>query len=189
MDINILVSLPPNANDHSQLTFLSPDVKSCDNHAQCRAYTTPNLDILRNWSASRLQLLIERSADRSLCRTSVALSYRWISTSSLSLFMNANEHNQLTSPILMLIIPYVCLWVYTRLAVKACTQTCRASISLSIVNRLPIIGTPTDRSLCYPCTINGFNRIVTFRTTFVEPVYERQRPQLIDISESRYRTL
>jgi hypothetical protein len=39
MDINILVSLPPNANDHSQLTSLSPDVKPCDNHAQYRAYT------------------------------------------------------------------------------------------------------------------------------------------------------
>jgi len=54
MDIDILVGLPPNANDHSQLTSLSPDVKPCDNHAQYRAYTTPNLDMLRNWSASRL---------------------------------------------------------------------------------------------------------------------------------------
>jgi hypothetical protein len=38
MDINILVGLPPNANDHSQLTSLSPDVKPCDNHAQYRAH-------------------------------------------------------------------------------------------------------------------------------------------------------
>jgi hypothetical protein len=35
------LSLSMNANDHSQLTSLSPDVKPCDNHAQCRAYTIP----------------------------------------------------------------------------------------------------------------------------------------------------
>jgi hypothetical protein len=69
------------------------------------------------------------------------------------------------------------------------TQACLASTSLSTASRLPTIGTPTDRSLCHPCTINGFNRIVTFRTTFVEPVYGRQRPQPIDISEPRCRTL
>src|SRR5258708_1874930 len=32
---------------------------------------------------------------------------------SLSLSMDANDHNQLTSPILMSTTPYVCLWVYT----------------------------------------------------------------------------
>src|SRR5258705_9248123 len=47
------------------------------------------------------------------CHTFVALSDRWISTSSLGLSMNANEHNQLTSPILMSTTPCVCLWVYT----------------------------------------------------------------------------
>jgi hypothetical protein len=30
---------PMDANDHSQLTSLSPDVEPCDNHAQCRAHT------------------------------------------------------------------------------------------------------------------------------------------------------
>jgi hypothetical protein len=124
----------------------------------------PNLDMLRNWSASRLQSLIERSANRSLCRTSVALSHRWILTSSLGLFMNANEHNQLTSPILMSTIPCVCLWVYTRLAIKACTQACRASTCSLSASRPSLIRTPTDRSPCHPCTINGFNQIVTFRT-------------------------
>jgi hypothetical protein len=75
----------------------------------------------------------------------------------------------------MLTTPCVCLWVYTRLAMKACTQACRVLTSLSTASRLLTIGTLTDRSLCHPCTINGFNRIVTFRITFVEPVYGRQR--------------
>jgi hypothetical protein len=38
---------------------------------------------------------------------------------------------------------------------KACTQACRASTSLSTASRPPTIGTPTGRSLCHPCTING----------------------------------
>ena len=59
------------------------------------------------------KLSIETPTDRSLCHTFVALSDRWISTFSLGLPMNANEHNQLTSPILMSTTPYVCLWVYT----------------------------------------------------------------------------
>ena len=140
-----------------------------------------SLDMLRNWSASRTST--GTPTDRSLCHTFVALSDRWISTSSLGLSMNANEHNQLTSPILMSTTPCVCLWVYTRLAMKACTQACRASTCSLSASRPSPIGTPTDRSLCHPCTINGFNRIVTFRTTFVEPVYGRQRPQPINVSE------
>jgi hypothetical protein len=44
-----------------------------------------SLDTLRNWSASRLQSSIGTPTDRSLCHTFVALSYRWISTPSLSL--------------------------------------------------------------------------------------------------------
>ena len=39
--------------------------------------------MLRNWSASRLQSLIETPVDRSLCHISVALSDRWISTTPL----------------------------------------------------------------------------------------------------------
>jgi hypothetical protein len=148
-----------------------------------------SLDMLRNWSASRLQSSIGTSTDRSLCHTFVALSDPWISTSSLGLSMNANEHNQLTSPILMSTTPYVCLWVYTRLAMKACTQAYRASTNLSTASRPLTIRTPTNRSLCHPYTINDFNRIVTFRTTFVKPVYRRQRSQPIDISEPRYRIL
>jgi hypothetical protein len=73
-----------------------------------------SLDMLRNWSASRLQSSIGTPTDRSLCHTFVTLSDRWISTYlSLGLLMNANEHNQLTSPNLMSTIPYVCLWVHT----------------------------------------------------------------------------
>jgi hypothetical protein len=54
MDINILVGLPPNANDHSQLTSLSPDVKPCDNHAQYRAHTIHSFAIgLRDAYADR----------------------------------------------------------------------------------------------------------------------------------------
>jgi hypothetical protein len=41
---------------------------------------TLNLDILRNWSASRLQLLIGTPTDRSLCHIFVTLSDRRIST-------------------------------------------------------------------------------------------------------------
>jgi hypothetical protein len=148
-----------------------------------------SLDTLRNWSASRLQLLIGTPTDRSLCHTFVTLSDRWISTSSLGLSMNANEHNQLTSPILISTTPCVCLWVYTRLAMKACTQACRASTSLSTTSRPPTIRTPTGRSLCHPYTINSFNRIVTFRTTFVKSTSERQRPQPIDVFEPRCQTL
>ena len=47
--------------------------------------------------------------NRSLCHTFVALSDPWISTSSLSLSMDANEHNPLTLLNLMSAIPYVCL--------------------------------------------------------------------------------
>jgi hypothetical protein len=107
---------------------------------------TPNLDMLRNWSASRTST--GTPTDRS-CHTFVALSDRWISTSSLGLSMNANEHNQLTSPILMSTTPCVCLWVYTRLAMKACTQACRASTCSLSASRPSPIGTPTDRSLCH----------------------------------------
>jgi hypothetical protein len=81
--------------------------------------------------------------------------------------MNANEHNQLASPHLMSTTPCVCLWVYTRLAMKACTQVCRASTCSLSASRPPTIGTPTDRSLCHPCTINGFNRIKSL--PFVPP--------------------
>jgi hypothetical protein len=136
--------------------------------------------MLRNWSASRTST--GTPTDRSLCHTSVALSYRWISTSSLGLFMNANEHNQLTSPILMSTTPCVCLWVYARLAMKACTQACRASTCSLSASRPSPIGTPTGRSLCHPYTINGFNRIVTFRTTFVEPMDANDHSQLTSLS-------
>jgi hypothetical protein len=71
---------------------------------------TPNLDTLRNWLASRLQLLIERFADRSLCYTFVALSDLWILTSSLGLSMDANEHNSLA--FLMSASP-MCAYEYT----------------------------------------------------------------------------
>jgi hypothetical protein len=47
---------------------------------------------------------------------------------------------------------------------KACTQACRASTCSLSASRPSPIGTPTDRSPCHPCTINGFNQIVTFRT-------------------------
>jgi len=105
-----------------------------------------SLDMLRNWSASRLQSLIGTPTDRSLCHISVALSDRWISTTlSLGLFTNANEHNQLTSPHLM----------STKLDMLRNWSAGRLQ---------SLIGTPTDRSLCHPCTINGFDRIVTFRT-------------------------
>jgi len=64
MDINILVGLPPNANDHSQLTSLRPDVKPCDNHAQCRAYTIPypttmHIDGRTQWPAYRARLRVK----------------------------------------------------------------------------------------------------------------------------------
>jgi len=45
---------------------------------------------------------------------------------------------------------------------------------VSLYAGMPNLDTPTDRSLCH---------------TFVEPVYRRQRPQLIDVSEPRCRTL
>src|SRR5258708_2452370 len=102
--------------------------------------------MLRNWSASRTST--GTPTDRSLCHTFVALSDRWISTSSLSLSMNANEHNQLTSPTLMSTTPCVCLWVYTRLALGACTQAYLASTRPLSASRPPF-GTPTDRSLCH----------------------------------------
>jgi hypothetical protein len=70
---------------------------------------TPNLDTLRNWSVSRLQLLIERSADRSLCHTFVALSDLWILTFSLNLFMDANEHNPL---VLLMLASLMCAYGY-----------------------------------------------------------------------------
>ena len=140
-----------------------------------------SLDMLRNWLASRT--LTRTPIDRSLCHIFAALSDRWISTFLLSLSINANEHNQLISPILMSTTLCVCLWVYTRLAMKACTQVCRVSICLLSASRSSPIGTLIGRSLCYLYTINGFNRIVTFRTTFVEPVYGRQRSLLIDVSE------
>ena len=52
-----------------------------------------SLDMLRNWSASRLQSLIGAPTDRSLCHAFVALSDRWISTPPLGLFTNANDNH------------------------------------------------------------------------------------------------
>jgi hypothetical protein len=87
MDINILVR-PVYGRQRAQSTGISElDVS----YALCvpmsiyigrvGLYVGPlNLDMLRNWSASRLQLLIGTPTDRSLCYTSVALSDRRIST-------------------------------------------------------------------------------------------------------------
>jgi hypothetical protein len=52
-----------------------------------------SLNTLRNWSASRLQSLIGKPTDRSLCHAFVALSDRWISTPPLGLFTNANDNH------------------------------------------------------------------------------------------------
>src|SRR5258708_10011337 len=62
--------------------------------------------------------------------------------------MNANEHNQLVSPNLMPTTPCICLWVYTRLAMGACTQAYLALTRPLSASRPPF-GTPTDRSLCH----------------------------------------
>jgi len=104
-----LLLYPTDGYQHQQSIGTSTDYVSVGDKWFITSPYLQSLDMLRNWSASRLQALIGTPTDRSLCHTFVALSDRWISTSSLSLSMNANEHNQLTSPNLMSTTPYVCL--------------------------------------------------------------------------------
>ena len=72
---------------------------------------TPNLDMLRNWLASRLQSLIGTPTDRSLCHISVTLSDRRISTKHWNLCQLRFSGRQMAHRHIS--IPYVCLWVYT----------------------------------------------------------------------------
>src|SRR5258705_13913960 len=109
MDINILVG-PVYERQRTRSTDISePDVNQTlcvpmGMHIGMAACTQACLASTRPLSASRPPF--GTPTDRSLCHISVALSDRWISTFSLGLPMNANEHNQLTSPNLMSTIPY-----------------------------------------------------------------------------------
>jgi hypothetical protein len=128
MDINILIR-PVYERQRTQLTGISElDVSYAlyvpigIHIGKISLYAdTLNLDTLRNWSASRLQLLIKRFVNRSLCHTFVALSDRWILISSLGLSINANEHNPLA--LLMSVSP-ICAYGYTHKKGKLIRRQC-----------------------------------------------------------------
>jgi hypothetical protein len=110
MDINIFVEL---AYERQRMSIgTSTDYVSVGDKWFIISPYLQSLDMLRNWSASRLQSLIGKPTDRNLYHAFVALSDPWIITPPLGLSMDANEHNQLTFPNLMSTTPYVCLWVY-----------------------------------------------------------------------------